>query len=141
MIAEPAVTNVVVPTDIEPKHSWTLPMRKFLLFLIVLGAIGYFVWPTPYKEYGVGEGPFAEQLGNVVSRVDRISGEVYVKEGVDNWRKVSVRRPELLRPDITGPTPSPGVDQGVAQQQQNTIKDMQSHADQATQSARSAAGN
>ncbi len=116
-------------------------MRKFLLFIILLGVVGYFVWPTPYQEYGPGEGRFAEQLGNVVYRVDRISGEVYVKEGVDNWRKVSVRRPELLRPDITGPTPSPGVDHGVAQQQQNTIKDMQSHADQATQAARSAAGN
>jgi len=113
-------------------------MRKFLLFLVLLGLFGYFVWPTQYKEYAAGEGPYADQIGKTASRVDRISGEVFIKTGSDEWREVPVRRPDLLRPDITGPTPSPKVDHGVVQQQQNTINSMQETTDAATQSAQNA---
>lgn len=113
-------------------------MRKFFLFLLLIGLLGYFVWPTEYKEYAPGESPYAEQIGNVASREHRITGEVFVKQGVDKWKKVNVRRPELLRPDITGPTSSPRVDQNAVQQQKNTINDMQSAADAAAKDAQSA---
>ncbi len=114
-------------------------MRKLLVFMVLAGLFGYFVWPTQYKKYEAGEGPYVNQIGKVVYRVDRISGEVFVKQGT-TWKKAVVRRPELLRPDITGPTSSPRVDQGAVQQQKRTVDQMQSTADAAADAARDAAG-
>ncbi len=114
-------------------------MRKLLIFAVLAGLFAYFVWPTQYQEFAAGDGPYVDQLGEVVYRVDRISGEVFVKQGT-TWKKAVVRRPELLRPDITGPTSSPRVDQGVVQQQKRTVDQMQSTADAAADAARDAAG-
>ncbi len=110
-------------------------MRKFLLFLVLLAAFGYFVWPTQYREYAAGDGPFAEQVGSVVYRVDRISGEVFVADGSGTWTQRSVQRPELLRPDITGPTPNTQPDTRPAQRTMREADRMQSTTDQMTKTA------
>ena len=110
-------------------------MRKFLFFLVLLAAVGYFVWPTQYQEYAVGQGPFAEQVGDVAYRVDRISGKVYVVDGSGQWTERSVRRPELLRPDITGPTPNTQPDTRPAQRTMNEAQKVQSTPDDMTKAA------
>ena len=110
-------------------------MKKFLLFLVVVGAIGYFVWPTQYREYAAGDGPYAEQLGPMKYRVDRISGKVFVADATGKWTQQSVRRPELLRPDITGPTPSTQPDTQPAQRTMREAEKMQSTTDDMTKAA------
>ncbi len=110
-------------------------MKKFLLFLILVGLFGYFVWPTQFQQYKAGEGPYAEQVGSVVYRVDRVSGKVSVADATGQWKEVPVRRPELLRPDITGPTPSTRPDTQPAQRAMREAESMQSTTDDMTRSA------
>ncbi len=110
-------------------------MKKFLFFLVLVGAFGYFVWPTQYREYKAGDGPYAEQLGLTKYRVDRISGKVYVADATGNWTQQSVRRPELLRPDITGPAPSTQPDTRPAQRTMQEAEKMQSTTDDMTKAA------
>jgi hypothetical protein len=99
-------------------------MKKILVILVLLFLGAYFIWPTRYQEYAPGVGPHAEQIGKRASRVDRISGEVYVFNGKSEWERVDVRRPELLRPDITGPQPETRSAGSQARQQREIQNDM-----------------
>ena len=116
-------------------------MRKLFALIVLVGFAAYFIWPTRFQEYAAGKGPFAEQVGNRASRVDRITGDVWVMGTSGKWERRGVRRPELLRPDITGPQPNTRVDTGPAQQQLQTQSDMNSQADQMMESAVEGARN
>ena len=110
-------------------------MKKFLLFIVVAGLVAYFIWPTQYKEYKGGEGPFADQAGPAATRVHRITGEVWVIGASGEWTPLAVRRPELLRPDITGPQPNTQADTRPAQRQMQDTKTMQATTDEMTRAA------
>lgn len=97
----------------------------FSMFLVVAGLAAWFIWPTRYQEYRSGTGPYAEQLGNRASRVDRITGDVYVLDGGGAWVRHAVQRPELLRPDVTGPQVNTRADTSPAQEQIRIQKEMQ----------------
>ena len=100
-------------------------MRKFLLFVTFVGLFAVFVWPTRYKEDAVGEGPYAEQAGPLKTRVDRTTGAVYAFSTTGEWKPLKGSRPELLRPDITGPKVETRVDTAPATQQAKSIERMQ----------------
>jgi hypothetical protein len=110
-------------------------MKKFFLFLVLVGLFGYFVWPTQYREFAAGNGPYADQLGSVAYRVDRISGKVYVADATGKWTHRAVNRPELLRPDITGPTPNTQPDTQPAQRTMQEQQKMQSTTEDMTRAA------
>ena len=110
-------------------------MKKFFLFLVLVGLVGYFVWPTQYRQYEAGQGPYHEQVGSKTYRVDRISGEVYVADASGEWKEIQVRRPDLLRPDITGPRVNTQADTRPAQRKMQETQDIQSKTDDMTRSA------
>jgi len=100
-------------------------VKKFLLFILTAVLVAVFVWPTRYKNYEVGEGPYAAQAGALPTRVDRTTGAVYVQATSGEWEPLKGARPELLRPDITGPRVETRVDTAPAQQQGRSIEEMQ----------------
>ena len=114
-------------------------MKKFFLFLLLLGLGAWFVWPTRYQEYAGGQGPYAAQAGPAKTRVDRITGEVFVIGATGEWQSMPVRRPELLRPDITGPNVNTQPDTRGAQRQMQETRDMQTKTDEMMRSTEQAA--
>jgi len=100
-------------------------MKKFLLFILVLGLFAVFVWPTQYKNFEAGEGPYAAQAGSFPTRVDRTTGAVYVQATSGEWTPLKGARPELLRPDITGPRVETRVDTAPAVRQGRSMEAMQ----------------
>ena len=60
-------------------------MKKMLLLIILLAAIAVFVWPTRFKHYDAGEGPYAEWAGSMKTRTDRITGAVFVISATGEW--------------------------------------------------------
>lgn len=111
-------------------------MRKLFLLIVILALVAVFIWPTRYKEYPAGEGPYAEQAGPLKTRMDRTTGAVYVFSTSGEWKALKGARPELLRPDITGPVVETRVDTAPVQQQGRAIEQMQRQTDAMEQAAR-----
>ena len=114
-------------------------MRKLLLLLVLLVSAAIFIWPTRYREFAVGEGPYAEQAGPLRSRVDRLSGAVQAFSTSGEWKALTGARPELLRPDITGPAVETRVDTSPAQEQGRSIERMQEQTNAMEAAARTGA--
>jgi hypothetical protein len=114
-------------------------MRKILIILLVLVGAAVFIWPTRYKNYDAGEGPYAAQAGSFPTRVDRTTGAVYVRATSGDWKPLKGARPELLRPDITGPSVETRVDTAPAVQQGRSIEKMQDQTSQMEAAARAGA--
>ncbi len=99
-------------------------MKKFLGLLLLLGLAAYFVWPTRYQEYAAGTGPYAQQIGHRTSRVDRLTGTVFVIGTKGEW-VATVVESAPLRPDVIPPPPPRGINSTVIQQQTDIQKQMQ----------------
>lgn len=112
---------------------------KKLAFLAIILALAIWVWPTRYKYYDAGTGPHSEQVGHQQTRVDRISGDVWAMQTTGEWVPVHIQRPELLRPDVTGSTRRTQTNTGNATQQNQSVQDMQSTADEMSDAAVEAA--
>lgn len=115
-------------------------MRKFFLLIVILALVAVFIWPTRYKEYPAGKGPYAQQAGPLKTRMDRTTGAVYVFSASGEWKALKGARPELLRPDITGPVIKTRVDTAPAQQQGRLIERMQKQTAAMEKEARAKAG-
>jgi hypothetical protein len=109
-------------------------MKTRLLLVIFVVSFAYFVWPTRYKHYAAGEGPYAPQVGEVASRVDRFTGDVYVKRG-DEWLKARVERLGTNQPHVTGivgrTQPKEGA--SVLERERKTMDRIQEEAKKATE--------
>ena len=64
---------------------------KKLLFLILIGLVAYFVWPTRYALYAPGEGPFAAEV-DAPTRIDRLSGNAWVMTQSGAWQPLETAR-------------------------------------------------
>jgi hypothetical protein len=104
-------------------------MRKLLIFFVIAAGVAVFIWPTRWKVYDAGTGPYAEAAGPAPTRVDRLSGTIYAQTTSGEWKPLKGARPELLRPDITGPKVETRVDTGPAVQQGKSIERMQSQTE------------
>ena len=112
---------------------------KKLLFLILLGLVAYFVWPTRYALYAPGEGPFAAEV-DAPTRIDRLSGNAWVMTRTGTWQPI-----ETARNTNTGAFERPAVDpnatrrpsalhnQQVRDQQLRSVENTQAAVDAATQ--------
>lgn len=113
-------------------------MKKAIVLILAI-LFAFFVWPTRYVHYEAGTGPHAEQVGTAETRVDRLSGDVYVRNSEGAWQPLHVQRPELLRPDVTGSSPRRQTNTGSATQQAQSVEKMQSTTDDMSRSAEAAA--
>ncbi len=110
---------------------------KKLLFVILLGFVAYFVWPTRYALYIPGEGPYGAQV-DAPTRVDRLTGDgaMLTPSGawqpIDNTRKATAFEQPAVDPNANR-RPSALQHQEVRDQQQHSIESTQKAVDAATE--------
>ena len=113
-------------------------MKKFFLFLIVVGVVAVYVWPTRYQHYPAGENPHNVQvLATEATRVDRITGDIEAETAPGEWMKVGNSRKALA---FQNPSANPNAvhkpervyDNSTANQQQNAYEKTQKQMEAAT---------
>ena len=110
---------------------------KKLLFLILLGLVAYFVWPTRYALYASGEGPYATEI-NAPTRIDRLTGNAWVMTRSGTWQSIDKARNSgafeqpAVDPNATR-RPSALHNQQVRDQQLRSVERTQAAVDAATQ--------
>ncbi len=116
-------------------------MRNFFLLLIVAGLLAYFVWPTPYETYAAGEGPYAQQVPNAATRVNRFTGDIEQQMSENNWKRIGNKRKALAfqapvdasSARTHSPQDAHRQNQEVVDQQRGSIERTQEAVDAATQ--------
>jgi len=107
---------------------------KKLLLLIVVGLLAYFVWPTRYRTYDPGEGPYAEQT-DYSTRVDRFSGDVTYQRRTGEW--LPLEPEQSFHPPQPNPVTDPytRVDQHEVHRQRKQAESTQKMIDQTVDQA------
>ena len=108
-------------------------MKKYILFLVVVGLVAVYVWPTRYQQYGPGEIPYDVRVTpKQATRVDRLTGDIEALQASGEWRKVGNSRKALA---FQTPDANPNAIHRPAQRNAGSAVDQQERSIQRTQKA------
>jgi hypothetical protein len=110
-------------------------MRK-LFILLLLGLLAFYVWPTRYRSYDAGTGPYAERT-DYPTRVDRFSNEVWYERRSGEW--IPLEPEASFEPHRPNPVTEPytRVDQQEVHRQRNQAQATQDMVDRTVDKAQS----
>jgi hypothetical protein len=116
-------------------------VKKILSFIVLLALLAYFVWPTRYKHYPPGEGPYVLQMQwEGETREDRLTGDLERLETTGEWVLVGNTRKAMAfqRPDVNPNAihrSAPRPDRKAVDDQQRAVEKTQKEVEAATKQA------
>ena len=108
---------------------------KKIFVVILLGLVAYFVWPTQYRSYDAGKGPYAQRT-DYPTRVDRFSNEVWYERRSGEW--IRLEPESSFEPHQSNPVTDPytRVDQQEVHRQRKQAESTQEMIDRTVDKAR-----